>query len=117
MGAEVEATCNEGYFLGTVVPPTTEWASTSVRGQNGQESNSVSIPAIAGMKVEISRVGICGDSRSGSGPNKFEITSGSEPGYTFCAGRSNGHSSCPQQYIGNTNGYNWVYGSLSYTGE
>ena len=75
------------------------------------------IKGYAGKKIVIKQLGMCGDSTSSSGANRFYV-SGGGVGFRFAAGQSNPGS--VNQWLGYTPNYSgsakgWVYKSVSYS--
>ena len=58
-------------------------------GQGAPTKTLATIPAKAGRKIRILKVGICGDSDQGSGPNRFKVTGGGLNFSWYC-GQNNG---------------------------
>jgi cysteine-rich repeat protein len=86
-------------------------------GQGGPPKTMGTIPAAPGKRIKITKVGICGDSTSGSGPNRFDVT-GTGVNFSFSAGQNkNGgatHWLTPVPAQGASHGFSYL--SVNYIG-
>lgn len=86
---------------------------------NGNPTKTMgTIQGVPGKKIRITKIGMCGDSVSGSGPNRFRAAGGGI-NFTWAAGRNASHVSS-NHWIGLTpntggTGTGFVYKSVTYT--
>ncbi|MCB9738331.1 MAG: hypothetical protein H6747_03620 [Deltaproteobacteria bacterium] len=88
--------------------------SQVVTSSQGPTLTMGTIPAIAGKKIRVTKVGICGDSDGGSGSNQFRL-SGSGVNFTWHAGQTNpgsNHALSPTPAKGASRGL--TYASVNY---
>jgi hypothetical protein len=82
------------------------------------------IPGVAGRRIRISRVGICGDSDTTSGPNLFAASDGAGMSFSWWAGQSTPSSTgttyalaaCPSSGTGSVSGRGWSYQTVDHVG-
>jgi len=96
-------------------------ASNGAIANCGSGSSVATITGQAGKQISVNRIGMCGDNRSSSGPNTFQLNDGSTY-FTWHAGYNSGSAanSCKiGTYLGNTidsNPSSWIYKNVAFTG-